>query len=293
VDTLWIESLNTVLDDNRKLCLISGEIIKMSPLMTIMFETQDLEEASPATVSRVGMVFVEQSRLGWKPFLMSWVQFELEEKYDDELRNHVRDLVLWIFPVMSDFALRNIDMPVPITKNELIRSLLKLMSILVKENNEVILEKRSSPQVALTEIFLFSLIWTIGAQTSTKGRQRFGIYLTRLLEGDLDGDDTYRTFAKKNPEWAVDIEHDFNRRLEMTLPWTAGDDTTPYDFCLDVSSGKWKPWMSLPEAKFRIEDGAEFNDIIVPTIDTVRQTRIMTTYILSNTNVLCTGDTGT
>ena len=100
--------------------------------MTIMFETQDLEEASPATVSRVGMVFVEQSRLGWKPFLMSWIQFELGEKYDDEIRNHVRDLVLWIFPVMCDFALRNIDMPVPITKNELIRSLLKLMSILVR-----------------------------------------------------------------------------------------------------------------------------------------------------------------
>jgi dynein heavy chain len=83
VDTLWIESMNTLLDDNKLLTLLSGERIMMSPQVSILFEVEDLSQASPATVSRAGMIYLNVEDLGWWPFATSWLE-SLTKKFSDD-----------------------------------------------------------------------------------------------------------------------------------------------------------------------------------------------------------------
>ena len=53
-----------------------------------MFEVQDLAVASPATVSRCGMVYLEPSYIGLAPFVECWLRFLPEniEPYKDKLQ---------------------------------------------------------------------------------------------------------------------------------------------------------------------------------------------------------------
>lgn len=73
VDPEWIESLNTVMDDNKVLTLVSNERIPLTPEMRLILEVSNLKNATPATVSRGGVLFINESDIGWKPFYDSWM----------------------------------------------------------------------------------------------------------------------------------------------------------------------------------------------------------------------------
>jgi len=69
IDPMWIESLNTVMDDNKVLTLASNERIPLTPMMRLLFEISHLKTATPATVSRAGILYINPADLGWNPLV--------------------------------------------------------------------------------------------------------------------------------------------------------------------------------------------------------------------------------
>jgi dynein heavy chain, axonemal len=71
---MWIESLNTVMDDNKVLTLASNERIPLNDTMRLLFEISHLKTATPATVSRAGILYVSTYDIGYSPVFVSWVE---------------------------------------------------------------------------------------------------------------------------------------------------------------------------------------------------------------------------
>lgn len=82
VDTLWIESLNSVMDDSKLLTLTNGDRIFLTPNVKLLFEVENLAVASPATVSRAGMIFMDIDELGWEPCMTMWIHSKADKGED-------------------------------------------------------------------------------------------------------------------------------------------------------------------------------------------------------------------
>ncbi|KAH8086149.1 1-aminocyclopropane-1-carboxylate synthase [Aureococcus anophagefferens] len=259
VDAVWIENMNTVLDDNKKLCLMSGEIIKMTDRMTMMFEAEDLEQASPATVSRVGMIFCETRNLGWKPFLSVWTE-TLEEPWAAHAELF-GELYEWLFPPMTYFVDKFCAVPTPITLIELMRASLRLLDCFMAD--AAVAGIGNDVPRSVEGLFILAIVWSVGACVDFEGRKKFDAFLRILLSGDakdIEGSDEYVDFKNKTPAYDDEVK----RASNLAPPAEGG---SVHDFKFHCKTGTWASWVE-PGSRFSIPKDAEFNSVVVPTVDT-------------------------
>ena len=279
VDAIWIENMNTVLDDNKKLCLNSGEIIAMQGLMNMIFEVADLAVASPATVSRCGMVYVQPSLLGWRPVFLSWLD-TLPPTLNEPQKEQITGMFDWLVPPCLRIATKMCKQPQPMQEINLAQSLMRLYESLLDEfrDEEKVAEMNKLLQaVWLDSLFLFALVWSIGASVDQEGRVKFDAMLRQLLAGDVP--EELKIWMTAEP-----------RKVTKLIP--DANSATVYDFVFDKATGQWAKWTATQEDA-PIAEEATYTSIIVPTVDTIRYTYLIDTFVLHQKNFLFVGPTGT
>uniref|UniRef100_A0A8B9BSN7 Dynein axonemal heavy chain 12 n=1 Tax=Anser brachyrhynchus TaxID=132585 RepID=A0A8B9BSN7_9AVES len=180
IDTLWIESMNTVLDDNKKLCLMSGEIIQMSLQMSLIFETMDLSQASPATVSRCGMIYLEPSQLGWTPLVTSWLS-KLPEPLNLKVHQDLlQGLFDWLIPPISLDQVYS-----RATCNTFMLKYFSELCLLMRLYSVRLchLFRQLLIFLPLQGCFAFATIWSIGGTCDGDSRIIFDSFLREILAG--------------------------------------------------------------------------------------------------------------
>ena len=237
VDTLWIESMNSVLDDSMRLTLVNCDVIALTKNVRLLFEVDGLAVASPATVSRVGMVYLDIEELGWKPIIKSWLA--TKEEHGKEFKDF-----------LSETAFRYLDKVITTkrtTCKELVASsdsacVRNLCSLYDALEDQWFQKKKEMPKDEFNNYtekwFVFAMIWSIGSTIDESSRRELDIVI---------------------------------RDIEPMFPTT----NTVFDYFINTKKTDWSSWEEmLVKDQATMLKGKEFHDIYIQTIDWARNRAI-------------------
>ncbi|XP_047444882.1 dynein axonemal heavy chain 8-like [Mugil cephalus] len=197
VDAIWIENLNSVLDDNKTLTLANGDRITMSPSCKLVFEVHNMDNASPATVSRVGMVFMSSSALSWRPILQGWAH-----RHNAKHAESIISLYDRAFEDVYLFMRQNLK-----PKMELLECNYIMQSVNLLEG--LLASKETSGFAGgkhLERLFVFCLMWSLGALLELEDRDKLETFI-RGHDSCIDvpevkpGETMFEYMVNANGEW--------------------------------------------------------------------------------------------
>ncbi|CAL8248584.1 unnamed protein product [Lota lota] len=253
VDAIWIENLNSVLDDNKTLTLANGDRIPMAPNCKVVFEPHNIENASPATVSRNGMVFMSSSVLSWSPILEGW----LKQRSPQE--GHVlRGLFSSSFPELYRFSIQSMEFKMELLEAFVIMQSINMLQGLIPPKDQ----GAEVSRVHMERLYVFALMWSVGALLELEDRRKMESWMRGNVELDLpvippDSEDCMFDYhVSADGQWV----HWSSRMEEYVYP------------------SDWTP---------------EYGSILVPNVDNVRTDFLIQTIASQGKAVLLIGEQGT
>lgn len=270
LDANWIESMNSVMDDNRMLTLASNERVPLKTNMRMIFEIRDLVYATPATVSRAGILYISASDgYQWRCLIDSWLQ--RHQLTPEELKigrkigftQEVTDFFQKLFDTYCETTLRyfkkTLQPVVPVEDVTLINNLLNMLDCLLTQSSLEDLK-------AVQNIFVFCCVWAFGSGLTTAD----------------DGTNYTSIFSS----WWKDTWKD------VKLPCAASQ--TVFDIWLNPETFKFDTWSKSPYFYTETYHSPDpINQITVPTTETSSVSFWLNYLIELHVPVMVCGPAGT
>eukprot|EP01041_Mallomonas_annulata_P002980 gene2980-5847_t len=267
VDALWIENLNSVLDDNKILTLANGDRIPMTDNVKLMFEVEDLRNASPATVSRAGIIYVSESDLDWEPVLKSWLKqkaYNLSALFGACFKRYVGTCDgPKAYGHLFHFINKVCKPVIQCSRVGMIEGCCNLLDGLLD-----VCDLAPTPDLLTTEVerlFLYSVTWAVGGILEADDRVKFTSHITSLAE----------QFGSHS------------------LPTMKVEGDTLFEYRINTDSMDWERWAAPTwEYPTNIEE-PDFSSMLVPTMETTRASFLLLQLHKRKRGVLMTGGSGT
>uniref|UniRef100_A0A3B3RIQ7 Dynein axonemal heavy chain 17 n=1 Tax=Paramormyrops kingsleyae TaxID=1676925 RepID=A0A3B3RIQ7_9TELE len=253
IDPMWIESLNTVMDDNKVLTLASNERIPLNPTMRLVFEISHLRTATPATVSRAGILYINPADLGWNPPVSSWIDRR-------EIQSEKANLTILFdkyLPACLDTLRSRFKKIIPVPEQSMVQMLCYLLECLLTPEHT----PPDCPKELYELYFVFAAIWAFGG----------AMFQDQLLD--------YRVEFSK--WWVTEFK---------TIKFPSQG--TVFDYYIDPETKKFEPWSKMIPT-FDFDAGVPLQACLVHTTETIRIRYFMDRLLERRRPVMLVGNAGT
>lgn len=262
----WVESMNSVFDDNRLLTLTNGERLPLPARTWIIMETDSMEFASPATVSRCGVVYLEVDAEAWRHIINTWLSdFETnirKSSTDGEINGNgangaISTLVDSIRKLVAKYVPQSLQFRRDIGSSMTSESCMVKQLTCVFDGSFVLSEyaqcENSDAQLKLVEMwFVFGIVWSLGCNMANEARKEFDMFV-RSIDGMFPSRDLV------------------------------------YDYCVDGVKLQWIPWTDLVPTAWSHVPSTPLSQIVLPTPEAVRCCYLTRMLLLKKKHVLVHG----